>query len=194
MSRTEAGRGRPRDPHVDRAIEHAALELLREDGFAGFTIEKLAVRAGVGKAAIYRRWTNKTALVVGAVMRRATEVIVWHDTGDLRADLLDYLAQLLRCAQGAEGQLMTAVLGEVSRNAELRVAFQEGFIRPRRAEIRRRVQRGVDDGQLPADSDVELLADVGVALIYERLLVSGAPLPRNLPARIVRQFLPPLAP
>ncbi|HSS10967.1 MAG TPA: helix-turn-helix domain-containing protein, partial [Acidimicrobiales bacterium] len=62
--------GRPRDPHVDKAILSAALDLLIEDGFPRLSIEGVAARAGVGKAAIYRRWDSKTSLVVDAINER----------------------------------------------------------------------------------------------------------------------------
>jgi hypothetical protein len=45
------------------------------------------------------------------------------------------------------------------------------------------------DGQL-APGDVDLLSEVGFAIIHHRMLVSGAPLGDDLPKRIVQQFFP----
>ena len=57
----------------------------------------------------------------------------------------------------------------------------------RHAEV---LARGVARGELPADADLELLADVGSALLWHRLTITGAPLGDDLPERIVAQFFP----
>jgi hypothetical protein len=44
-------------------------------------------------------------------------------------------------------------------------------------------------GDVPS-GDVELLSDVGVAILHHRALVSGEPLDDDLPGRIVDQFFP----
>ena len=49
-------RGRPRDERYDATILDATLDLVADVGFGGLTIDAVAVRAKVGKAAIYRRW------------------------------------------------------------------------------------------------------------------------------------------
>src|ERR1700694_507257 len=83
----EAKHGRPRDPHVDAAIRQATLDLLVEEGFARMSIEGVANRAGVGKAAIYRRWDSKTALVVEAIHDLVKPHLDWPCSDDIRADL-----------------------------------------------------------------------------------------------------------
>ena len=58
-------RGRPRSEAVERAIIEGAMKLI-EDGvpLADLSIERIARTAGVGKATIYRRWSNKEDLFV----------------------------------------------------------------------------------------------------------------------------------
>ena len=51
--------GRPRSEQADRAIIDAALCVFAEHGVEGLCIEKVAAKAGVGKATIYRRWPGK---------------------------------------------------------------------------------------------------------------------------------------
>src|SRR6266581_9218717 len=59
--------GRPRSERADRAIMDATLSLFAESGAAGLCIEKVAARAGVGKATIYRRWPGKEDLLLDAM-------------------------------------------------------------------------------------------------------------------------------
>src|SRR5262245_8191594 len=59
--------GRPRSVQADRAIIDATLELFAESGAGGLCIEKVAAKAGVGKATIYRRWPGKEDLLLDAI-------------------------------------------------------------------------------------------------------------------------------
>ena len=55
--------GRPRDPRIDEALSAHLVTLLAERGPAGFSVDELAERSGVGKAAIYRRYRCREELV-----------------------------------------------------------------------------------------------------------------------------------
>src|SRR5262244_3220874 len=59
--------GRPRSEQADQAIIDAALSLFAESGPEGLCIERVAARAGVGKATIYRRWPGKEDLLLDAL-------------------------------------------------------------------------------------------------------------------------------
>ncbi len=181
--------GRPRSPQADQAIEAAALDLLVEQGYARLSIEGVAARAGVGKTTIYRRWDSKLELVLDAVVHRCAEHIVSPDTGDVRQDMrLMFEALLAKFRR--DGPIMQAFIAEQSRHPELGEAFREMFLNDRRQATRDILARGVARGQLPKDTDIELLGDVGSAIIWHRLTVSKAPLTDDLPERIVRQLLP----
>jgi AcrR family transcriptional regulator len=58
------------DRSLDDAIAAAALALLAEHGFARMTIEAVAKAAGVGKPAIYRRFSDKASLVAHVISRQ----------------------------------------------------------------------------------------------------------------------------
>ncbi|KQW48566.1 hypothetical protein ASC77_07405 [Nocardioides sp. Root1257] len=80
------GRGRPRSPGAEQKILHAALEEYTEHGWAGFTMDGVARRAGFGKSTLYLRWPDKDALLTDAVRLRS-RTVVEVDTGSLRGDL-----------------------------------------------------------------------------------------------------------
>ena len=87
--------GRPRDPRLDEAVVAATLQLLAEEGYAQLTVERIAARAGVGKASLYRRWPDKVSIVLEAVSRNPERPSA-PDTGSLRGDALSYLRTLVR--------------------------------------------------------------------------------------------------
>ncbi|WP_300640359.1 TetR/AcrR family transcriptional regulator [Nocardioides sp.] len=86
--------GRPRDADADDRIIDAALAEYAAHGHAGYSLNGVARRAGVGKSSIYLRWTDKESLLVGAVHARAEAPSV--DTGSLRGDLEAVVSWLLR--------------------------------------------------------------------------------------------------
>ena len=181
--------GRPRSEQCDLAIRSAVLDLLVEEGFDRMTIEGVATRAGVGKATIYRRWPSKEELVVDAVVTRCLDHVVSPDTGSIRGDLLVLLRAMVEKFR-RDGPLVMAFNAEQQHNPQLAEAFRRTFLDDRRAASREIFQRAVARGELPPDTDVELLQDVGSAILWHRLTVTGAPVDDDLPERIVRQFLP----
>jgi AcrR family transcriptional regulator len=180
--------GRPRSEEADRAILDAALDALVEDGYAGMSIEGIAAKAGVGKATIYRRWNGKAEILVDALHRRACFDVPLVDTGDLRADLLTILRAVHTNMKGVAGPVMAAFAAEKFRYPELREEFDRAFVAERRAHLRRLFSAAVERGELPTDTDVELVAEAGPALLWHALTVRND-LSGDLPDRIVRQLL-----
>ena len=186
---TRAKPGRPRDPQVDEAIFAATLELLAEDGYAQLTIERIAARAGVGKASLYRRWPDKVSVVLDAVSRNPERPSA-PDTGSLRADMLAYLRTLVRY-RTVHGEAISAISGEAFANARFGEAFRAGMADPVIAGMRTIVERAVARGELPAGADVDLLAALPPALLQTQRLFSGRHADEAFVERIVAQFFSP---
>ena len=86
--------GRPRDADADDRIIDAALAEYAAHGRAGYSLNGVARRAGVGKSSIYLRWADKESLLVDSVHARAEAPSI--DTGSLRGDLEAVVSWLLR--------------------------------------------------------------------------------------------------
>lgn len=86
-------RGRPRDESVDRAVIEATRSVLARDGWEGLSIERVAREAGVGKTSVYRRWPNKTALVLDATLEVLLEVDPDSTTSEALEQLIDSTAR-----------------------------------------------------------------------------------------------------
>jgi AcrR family transcriptional regulator len=165
--------GRPRDARVDDAVLAAAMELLATCGLGGLTIDAVAARAGVGKAAIYRRWESKEALVLGAA-QCLSEPIPDIDTGSLRTDLIELFGGLAAgLSGGGKAQVMPAVIAEAAVNPRMRVLLT-AMVDERRTSGRAVLQRALERGELGADTDVEVMLDMLSGPIFYRTLVSGS--------------------
>jgi AcrR family transcriptional regulator len=165
VSTTQVTPGRPRDPGVDRRIAQAALALFADAGWAGFAMEAVARRAGVGKASLYLRWSSKEALLADAVtwLARVADV----DTGSLRGDLTELATQMLGIYAGDTSR--------VSLRLELEAAaipgVAEHYAQMRQAQVlaaRAIVRRGMDRGEIAPDTPVTLLLDtlIGGAMMH----------------------------
>lgn len=83
--------GRKRDDSLDSTIIEAALGALAEMGYDRMTMDTVALKAGTGKATVYRRWSSKTELVRDALVfmnSRSVNLTELPDTGSIRGDLL----------------------------------------------------------------------------------------------------------
>lgn len=79
--------GRPRDPSADGRLLEATRALLHDVGYRQLTMEAVALRAGVGKPTLYRRWHSKAELVF-ELLRSEVLPIQVPDTGSLEQDLV----------------------------------------------------------------------------------------------------------
>lgn len=165
------GPGRPRSAAADTAILEAALAEFADAGFDGMTMERVAARAGVGKATIYRRYPSKVQLVIAAARSLSTAEAPHPDTGSFRDDLRLTARGLVHLlGETAAGLAVRQLVAELDRNAELRDAHTE-FLAARRANMAEAVRRGVARGELASDTDPELAADLISGPIFYRHLV-----------------------
>ena len=63
--------------------------------------------------------------------------------------------------------------------------MRKHLLAPRRAALIAMIERGVERGELPADTDRPVLADLLVGPLYHRALVSGEPVDHDVARRIV---------
>ncbi len=160
-SRDGRHRGRPRSDRVHRAILDAARDLLIEEGFADLRLEHVAARAGVGKTAIYRRWSSKEALALELLMELAAPHIIVHETGDTRGELLAAVTNAMRALTDTPfGPVIRALLSQIAINPSVGDPFRRSVVQARRAEVARVIARGVGRGDLRADVDVDVATEL----------------------------------
>jgi AcrR family transcriptional regulator len=140
------------DPDVDDAIANAALGLLLEHGFARMSIEAVAKAAGVGKPAIYRRFSDKTGLVAHVIARQLP-LLEPPDLGDARAELWRAVQQGLPADGPAYVGLIGGLIAEQDRHPELIEAFRVHVLLPRRAIVQAIIERGQARGEIRRDID-----------------------------------------
>jgi len=169
--------GRPRSEQSRQAILRSTLKLLRQQGgFPELGIEAIAADANVSKATVYRWWPNKAALVADAFSASAEEELQFPDTGWVRSDMSLQMRRLIRVFRSERGKVVAALLAGGQSDPELIEAFRERFLWPRRKQAYRTLQRGIDRGELPRDSNLDVILDSLYGPIYMRFLIRHAEL------------------
>jgi AcrR family transcriptional regulator len=157
-------------------------------------VEDVAARAGVGKAAIYRRYASKDDLVTAAIAALVSEIEV-PDTGSTRGDLLALMRDAVAVYRDPlRAGVMPALVGAMRRRPELARTVRTGFLAGRRDALRAVLDRGVARGELRADLDFELALDVLGGPLFYRLLITGGPLDEQLVEGVADLILRGFAP
>jgi AcrR family transcriptional regulator len=173
--------GRPRDPDVDRRVADAAIAVYGEVGWAGFSVEAVARRAGVGKASIYLRWPSKEALLVDAIRARFAPVTD-VDTGTARGDLLHLARQLLGLYLGGTGR--AALRAGIEARGIRGLAEPYGqLIETHTLAARAIARRAIRRGELPASTSVTLLLDTLAGGVMAHAMAT----PEHLRAKVLAQ-------
>ncbi len=171
VRRTVAPR-RPLQDRVTAAISTAFFEELAEVGYGQMSVDAIVRRAGVGKAAVYRRWPNKTAMAVALIAKAAVTEQSVPDTGTLHGDLVMLMSHLSTALRHPlASRVIPAVVAEAGRDRKLELVLRETVEAPRRARVAGILQRAVGRGELPSDCDVELALDLVAGPLYWRLMV-----------------------
>lgn len=209
--------GRPRAQDLEERALRAALDEFGEKGWTGLSIAGVASRARVGKSSIYLRWPDKAALLADALRGvqaaplfpdiaaageapAAPSGTAADDSEDADSDddaptsLRDFLvAHARRRADlylGPDGLAMLRLYVEAR-------AFPEPLAEVRHEAItrfvlseRHRVERAVEQGELPATASAVHLLDAIEGSVLMHVLVTPPHLVdrvrRSLPAYVER--------
>lgn len=191
MSDTESKLRRRTDGRLDRsrdpAILNAALAALTEHGYNDTNMNDIAARAGVGKAAIYRRWSSKAALITDALVYWRPDLINDDapDTGSLEGDFDELVQRTARNdAALISNDLVLRVAMEAMRDQKLASGLDDLMLLRGRRVVTTILQQAVARGEIATDRDWSLVADVltGMGLIR---VING----QSVDAKFVREVI-----
>lgn len=159
LRRRTGGRlDRSRDP----AILNAALAALTEHGYTETNMNDVAARAGVGKAAIYRRWSSKAALITDALVYWRPDLVDddTPDTGSIEGDLEALMQRAARSDDELiSNDLVLRVALEAAHDPQLAVALDELMLLRGRRLVGAILQRAAARGEVSGERDWSLIAD-----------------------------------
>jgi AcrR family transcriptional regulator len=181
--RTVGRLDRSRDP----AILNAALAAVTENGYNDTNMNDIAARAGVGKAAIYRRWSSKAALITDALVYWRPELVDASvpDTGSLTGDLENIIERVERIDNDLiPNVLVLRVALEAAHDPQLASALDDLLLFKGGRVVSTILAQAAARGEIAADRDWSLVADVIVAMSLLRG-VSG----QSVDANFIREVI-----
>ncbi|NGO73079.1 TetR/AcrR family transcriptional regulator [Streptomyces sp. SB3404] len=192
-----ARRGRPRSEAVERAIIEGVLHLLEEGhSLDSLTIEGIARTAGVGKAAVYRRWSGKDELLIDVMRRLEEPLFETADEAPLREVLITFLeGQRRRALAKREFALIRSMVAHVKHDSSLWRQYQDTVITARRERLHAALERAVAAGELRDDIGIQVLADLIVGpMLVRTILRPDDEVPEDLSRTIVDGVLEGIRP
>jgi AcrR family transcriptional regulator len=180
------------DPRVARTRATAlgaAVDLLAERGYSGFSVEGVVERSGVAKTTLYRHWPTRDDLLAATIARLdgggLDGRMALPDTGSVREDLLDLLARRVRAARTTQWErCMPALVEAAAHHPELATLIAR-LITQILAQIETLLGRGIERGELRGDLDPQLAASALIGpIVFRRLLLREAPTLQHVSAVI----------
>ena len=180
----------PRKTRVRGAVLGAAAAVLRADGYAGLTMERVAAESGVAKSTLYRTWPTKAALCMDLYLDVAGRELRDPDTGDVGRDLKTIAETVINLQKRTvAGPAFIGLIAEAQISPDTKSAFLAEFAEKRRAITRTILRRAIERGELRPDTDIDLVIDVIGGATMFRLLQGHAPLTRRFSDALVELVL-----
>ncbi|MFD7547221.1 TetR/AcrR family transcriptional regulator [Streptomyces sp. NPDC059816] len=139
-------------PEREAELYDAVLDLLREVGYDGLTMDAVAARTRSSKATLYRQWGSKARLTVEALRRRQNTHVGEVDTGSLRGDFHAMVQRADDCEMEEDSALIRGLAMAVHADPDLLQVFRERIIEPELAELDVVLNRAVERGEVSADN------------------------------------------
>ncbi len=163
-------------PHVTRAITEAVLSEWADKGYARLSMEAVARRAGVGKSALYRRWSSKQDMALAVLDELRAAAVAIPDTGSLYGDLEALMrAMSAWLTYPRIAPIVADMVAETTRDPNLSEAVETLLRSPQRSEAQPIFDRAIARGELSPDTNPDLILELFASNIHWRIIVRALP-------------------
>jgi AcrR family transcriptional regulator len=157
-------------------ILDTTADMLASNGYSSLTVEGIAAKCGVARSTIYRHWESVADIAMEAFLRIIGPAPPIPQTGNVRTDLVvNYRRLVDGLANSRWGELLPSMLEASIQDKVFAQLLYKAFD-SRRELGRQSLLKGVDRGDLPAETNFEWLLDSITGPIYHRLFFTNRPL------------------
>jgi len=184
---------RRRGAALEEQLLEAAWDELRATGYAGFTLDGVAGRAGTSRPVLARRWPNRAELVIAAI-RHHTSLAALDppDTGTLRGDVLALLRQMSAGVGEVAAVLSFVIADHFKTTGRSPSALREQAIAGDRSIMAAIIERAVERGEIDPVRLAPRIGSLPVDLVRHDLIMNQAPVPDERLVEIVDRIFVPL--
>ncbi len=171
---------------LESAILDAAWQQLTEHGYADFTFESVAARAGTSRPVLYRRWPDRAELLIAAI-RHAGDLapIVLPDTGNLRDDVVTLMRTFNR-SRARFVAVLSAQLAEYFRETGTSLADLRDILRgDRRSGMEQLLERAAERGEVDVSKVTGRVTELPMTLMRHELVMTMRSVPEAAIEEIV---------
>lgn len=173
---------------VTEALSRAFFQEWARVGYSGLSLERVARSAGVGKAALYRRWPEKAAMASDLLSRVGLTITDVDAQDSLEADLKATLFAIRRVLRHRDvKRILMDLHAEMERTPALERAIRP-FQHARRERVDVLLDRAIARGEIAPSIDREMAADLIAAPLYWRMAVLGGRSDRAHIGRLARMI------
>lgn len=163
-------------PQITDALARTFFEEWARVGYSALSLDAVARKAGVGKAALYRRWRSKADMAADLVRQITATALIMMDPGDQGALEADLYAALLISRRMLRHPMVRRILPDLytamPREPALAAAMRPGEM-VREKKVKALVDRAIARGELPADIDRRVVTDLLFGPLYWSVVVMG---------------------
>lgn len=191
--------GRPRDPAIEEAIIASTRKLLATKGYSSMTIRDIVTDAGVTRPTLYRRWSDKYALVLDALrygLRKQREAYPPFDLEQLspRDAMVEAVRRLdPRYHNPRAMTLHGNFMAEAERAPGLHAQMRELANQPRCQELADVLASLQARGAVRSDVDVDMVATLCFGSYFADFNRYGRDVPTDFAERVVASLWPAIA-
>jgi AcrR family transcriptional regulator len=154
-------------------ILDTTADMLAASGYSSLTVEGIAAKCGVARSTIYRHWESVADIAMEAFLRIIGPAPPIPQTGNVRTDLVvNYRRLVDGLANSRWGELLPSMLEASIQDKVFAQLLYKAFD-SRRELGRQSLLKGVDRGDLPAETNFEWLLDSITGPIYHRLFFTN---------------------
>lgn len=180
------------DPSVRTRVLDAFVELVSERGLANTSMRDVAERAGVSKTTLYTRWPDRRAMIADGFAHVTTPVPPLGEEPTFSQMLDSIVAPLVESEVSViRRQVYAELLAAARFDPAIRAVADERRERWR-AVLEKTIDLGKASGEVPADRDTAVAAEVvmAVTLLYQLQAMPLGPALQDLVRRLVLEPTP----
>ncbi len=158
---------------LTKSIMRAAIIELAREGYAGLTMEGVTRRAGVGKAALYRRWSGKEEMIIEILLESKLVIIQAPNTGSLGGDVEQYLTDAVKLLKRPlSKKILPDLYAQMTRETRLGHTIKEQVQKPKLKVINQIVSQAISRKEMPESADYIMAYDLLAGPLYWHGLIS----------------------
>ena len=160
------------------------------------SIEKIASLAKVGKATIYRYWSNKAEIVAEAVLYSSAKCDN-SDTsylldGNLRENMIAAVNELCKAIVDADGAMISGLIRAMQDDADLALLIKKNVIEVSMQPITKVIEHGMQNKDISEAVDFSFMYSVILSVIFTRQIITRESLDKEFATYLVDYVVLPL--